>query len=58
VLGIVSISGDAIKMRIANGQIISSPGKSQDLTLKMQGNLYKMDLYIFPLAGCDIVLGI
>ena len=58
VLGIISTSGDAIKVRIANGQIISSPGKSQHLTFKMQGNLYKMDLYILPLAGCDIVLGI
>ena len=44
VLGIISTSGDAIQVRIANGQIISSPGKSQDLTFKMQGNLYKMDL--------------
>jgi hypothetical protein len=58
VLGIVSTSGDAIKVRIANDQIISSPGKSQDVTLKMQGNLFKMDLYILPLASCDIFLGI
>jgi hypothetical protein len=58
VLGIISTSGDAIKVRIANGQIISSPGKNQNLTLKMQGNLYKMDLYILPLAGYDVVLGI
>jgi hypothetical protein len=32
--------------------------KSQDFTIKMQGNLYKMDLYIWPLASCDIILGI
>jgi hypothetical protein len=57
-LAIVSTSGDAINVRIANGQIISSPRKSQDLTLKMQGHFYKMDSYILPLAGCDIVLGI
>jgi hypothetical protein len=46
VLGIVSTSGDAIKLRIANSQIISSSGKNHDVTLKMQGNLFKMDLYI------------
>ena len=43
VLEIVNASRDAIKVRIANGQIISSPGKSQDFTIKMQENLYKMD---------------
>jgi hypothetical protein len=58
VLGIVNASRDAIKVRIANGQIITSPRKSQDFTIKMQGNLYKMDLYIWPLASCDIILGI
>jgi hypothetical protein len=57
-LGIVSASRDAIKVKIANGQIISSPRRSQDLSLMMQGNLYKMDLYILPLASCEIVLGI
>jgi hypothetical protein len=35
VLGILSASRDAIKVRIANGQIINGPRKSQDLTLKM-----------------------
>ena len=45
VLGIVSASRDAIKARIAIGQIISSPGKSQDLILKMQENLYKILVY-------------
>jgi hypothetical protein len=58
VLGIVSTSRDAIKVRIANSQIISSLGKNHDVTVKMQGNLFKMDLYILPLAGCGIVLGI
>jgi hypothetical protein len=35
VLGIVSTSGDAITVRIANSQIISNPGKNHDATLKM-----------------------
>ena len=51
ILGIRSASRDAIKVRIANGQIISCPRKSQDLSLMMQGNLYKIDLYILPLVG-------
>ena len=38
-LGIVSTSRDAIKVRIANGQINTSRGRSLDLSLKMQGNL-------------------
>jgi hypothetical protein len=51
-LGIVSASRDTIKVKIANSQIINSPGRSQDLSLMMQRNLYKMDLYILPLASC------
>lgn len=57
-LGITSTSKDAIKVRTSNGQKINSPWRSRDRTLKMQGNVFKVDLYIMPLAGCDVVLGI
>jgi hypothetical protein len=57
-MGIVSSNKDAIMVRVANGQTIRSPGKSSDLCLKIQGTLFRVDLYILPLAGCDMVLGI
>jgi hypothetical protein len=57
-MGIVSSNGDAIRVRVANGQIVSSLEGSTNLGLKMQGNFFRVDLYILPLAGCDTVLGI
>jgi hypothetical protein len=43
---------------IANGQEVHSPGKCGELALKMQGTEFLVELYILPLAGCDVVLGI
>ncbi|XP_059456434.1 uncharacterized protein LOC132186472 [Corylus avellana] len=57
-LGIVSSNRDAIMVKVANGQTVRSPGKSSDLCLKIQGTNFRVDLYILPLAGCDVVLGI
>jgi hypothetical protein len=57
-MGLSSTKKEVIKVRIANGQQISSPGKCQDLSLKMQGTVFQVDLYALPLAGCDVVLGI
>lgn len=47
-LGIVSSSMDVVKVRIANDQIISSLGRSEDLSLKMQGNIFKVDCIFCP----------
>jgi hypothetical protein len=57
-MGLSSTNKDVIKVRIANGQQTSSPGKCEDLSLKMQGTVFQVDLYVLPLAGCDVVLGI
>jgi hypothetical protein len=57
-IGLKSTSKNVIKVRIANGQQISSPGKCEALSVKVQGNVFQVDLYILPLAGCDVVLGI
>jgi hypothetical protein len=57
-MGLSSTKKEVIKVRIANGQQISSPGKCQDLSLKMQGTVFQVDLYALHLAGCDVVLGI
>jgi hypothetical protein len=45
-------------VRIANGQEVTSPGKCSDLSLRMQGTEFVVGLYILPMAGCDVVLGI
>ena len=57
-IGFKSTSKNVIKVRIANDQQISSPGKCEVLFVKVQGNVFQVDLYILPLASCDVVLGI
>jgi hypothetical protein len=52
------IIGIQTKVRVANGQEIVSPGKNRDVTIKTQGSIFQVDLYILPLAGCVVVLGI
>jgi len=58
VLGVKPKGQEAIKVKIANGQEVHSPGKCGELALKMQGTEVLVELYILPLAGCDVVLGI
>jgi hypothetical protein len=58
VLGVKPKGQEAIKVKIANGHEVHSPSKCRELALKMQGTEFLVELYILPLAGCDVVLGI
>ena len=49
---------ESIKVKVANGDEIVSLGKCKNTKVKLQGYTFVVDLYILPLAGCDIVLGI
>jgi len=58
ILGIQPLLHDSIKVKVANGEDILSPGRSQGIKLTMQGFVFSIDPYILSLAGCDMVLGI
>ncbi|KAF5481507.1 hypothetical protein F2P56_002149 [Juglans regia] len=47
-----------LRVRVANGQGLSSEGICRSAPLKVQGNLLNPPLHLLDLAGCDIVLGI
>jgi hypothetical protein len=57
-LGIRSILQDGIRVQVANGEEVPSPGRCKDIEVKMQGLSFRTELFILPLAGCDAVLGI
>jgi hypothetical protein len=57
-LGIQPQPSDRITVQIANGQEVASPGRSREVEVKLQGVIFRTDLFILPLAGCDAVLGI
>jgi len=57
-LGLQVKFNQSIRVKIANGQDILSPGRSKELSLKIQKVVFQLEFYILPLAGCDIVLGI
>jgi hypothetical protein len=57
-LGIRPTGQDNILVRIANGQEVVSPGRSREVEVRMQGHVFRTDLFLLPLAGCDVVLGI
>jgi hypothetical protein len=48
-LGVKPEGQGAIKVKVANGRKVHSPGKSSDLVLKMQGTEFIVELYILPL---------
>jgi hypothetical protein len=57
-LGVQPIDQDSITVRVTNGQEMTSPEKCGEVGIKMQGDVFRTDLFILPLAGCDIILGI
>jgi len=57
-LGIQPQPQEGIRVQVANGQEVVSPGRSREVEIKMQGSVFRSSLFILPLAGCDVVLGI
>jgi hypothetical protein len=49
---------DAIQVKIADREEITSPGCCMEVEVKIQGSSFRTDFFILPLAGCDAVLGI
>ncbi len=57
-LGINPMGQDGIMVKIANGQEIASPARSREVEVHMQDQVFRTDLFILPLDGCDAILGI
>jgi hypothetical protein len=49
---------DAIRVKVADGEEITSPGCCKEVEVRIQGSSFRTGLFILPLAGCDVVLGI
>ena len=48
---------DSFEVKVANGSILRTQGSCHAVSLKIQGNYFKMDLNVLALGGCDVVLG-
>ncbi|KAF5447657.1 hypothetical protein F2P56_033191, partial [Juglans regia] len=49
---------EKVRVRVANGEQVSSEGGCSDLRVKLQGNVFLIDAFVLVLAGCDMVLGV
>jgi hypothetical protein len=49
---------ESIKVKVANGNEIVSPGKCKNTKVRLQGCTFLLGFYILPLASCNVVLGI
>ncbi|XP_057967759.1 uncharacterized protein LOC131157517 [Malania oleifera] len=47
-----------IRVRVANGQEMTSEGRCLNLPITLQRYMGKVDVYMLVLAGCDMVLGV
>lgn len=57
-LGIRPLIQDEIRVKVANGDEIPSPGCCKEVEVKMHGYTFRIELFFLPLARCDVVLGI
>jgi hypothetical protein len=49
-------STPSLQMKIANGDSLTSFGKVDVVTLRIQGLSFNTDFYLISLSGCDVVL--
>ena len=45
------------EVKVANGDVLQTKGACHEVQIKLQGTLFQMDLNVFPLGECDVVLG-
>jgi hypothetical protein len=57
-LGLQLVQHKGVKVRVANGQLVPSPGKCQAVILKLQDFSFSAEFFVLPLAGCQVVLGV
>jgi len=57
-LGLQLVQHKGVEVRVANGQIVPSPGKCQAVTLKLQDFSFSAEFFVLPLASCQVVLGV
>lgn len=49
---------DGLRVRVANGEQIFSSGVCRNSELQMGGHPFGIDLFVLPLSGIDVVLGV
>jgi hypothetical protein len=57
-LGLQLVQHKGVEVRVANGQLVPSPGKCQAVNLKLQDFSFSTEFFVLPLAGCQVVLGV
>lgn len=50
--------GEELRVRVANGELLTSKGKGAGVKITIQGNCFVTDTYVLSLAGCDMVLSV
>jgi hypothetical protein len=51
-LGLQLVQHKGVEVRVANGQLVPSPGKCQAVTLKLQDISFSAEFFVLPLASC------
>lgn len=54
----LSVGESNMKVKVANGDTIPCTGYCRVVTIELQHVKVNADLYVLPLGGCDVVLGV
>lgn len=49
---------DKVQVKVANEEVLASEGSCDKVKVSIQGRNFITDIYVLPLAGCDMVLGV
>ncbi|XP_018843425.2 uncharacterized protein LOC109007962 [Juglans regia] len=56
--GLVLQQRQALQVKVANGDVLSSGGKAVGVGIQIQGTRFVVDFFSLSLGGCDVVLGV
>ena len=46
-----------LEVKVANGEVLRTHGLCKDVSIGLQGHQFLVQLHVFPMGGCDLVLG-
>lgn len=57
-LSLPVIPQEKLKVPIANGSCLFTSGMCKEVSWEVQNHHFEIDFIVFPLKGCDMVLGV
>ena len=50
-------TSQTLEVKVANGNVLRTQGLCEAVSICLQGHQFLVQLHVWPMGGCDLVLG-